>query len=249
MSFVRLDGDELAHCLRTSIPIFACFSLPFYTKSTPRSPLYSDKPPASFPFVFIHSFTLNPSALLLHIPVYSRSHVTRHTGSHTTPGRSRSRSQVARTFALASVQNISLVDRIECNYPLHQVLMLSGHLSHLRGHRSRFRRVTRPYKIIYSLQQLIRTHTDRLLFRWPCTAHNSSGRLIHTAYHSSSIIWLILVHTDSYRWPTARPNSYSQATLQADLYLTPSTLYAFTRSPVTCTTSLLQYMTSPLWRL
>ena len=97
-----------------SIPIFAYFSLPFYTKSTPRSPLYSDKPPLSFPFVFIHSFTLNPSALLLHIPVCSRSHVTRHAGSHATPGRSRGHSQVARTFTLASVLNISLVDHIAC---------------------------------------------------------------------------------------------------------------------------------------
>ena len=131
-------------------------------------------------------------------------------------------------------------------YPLHQVLMLSGHPSHLRCHRSRFRSVTRPYKVIYSSQQLLRTHTDRLLFRWPHTAHNSSGGLIHTAYHSGGLIRLILACMDSYRQPTARPNSYSQATLQADLYLTPSTLYAFTRSLVTCTTSLLPYMASPV---
>ena len=32
-------SDELPHRLRTSIPIFAYFSLPFYTKSTPHSPL------------------------------------------------------------------------------------------------------------------------------------------------------------------------------------------------------------------
>ena len=107
-------ADELAHHLRMSIPIFAYFSLPFYTKSIPRSPLYSDKPLPSFPFIFIHSFALNPSALLLHIPVCSRSHVTRHAGSHATPGQSRGHSQVARMFTLASVLNISLVDRIAC---------------------------------------------------------------------------------------------------------------------------------------
>ena len=105
---IGMPVDELPHRLRTSIPIFAYFSLPFYTKSTPRSPLYSDKPPHSFPFVFIHSFTLNPSALLLHIPVCSRSHVTR----HATPGQSRGHSQAARTFALTPVQNISLVNCI-----------------------------------------------------------------------------------------------------------------------------------------
>ena len=124
--------------------------------------------------------------------------------------------------------------------------MLSGHPSHLRCHRSRFRSVTRPYEVIYSLQQLVWTHRDRLLFRWPHTAHNSSGGLIHTAYHSGGLIRLILACTDSYRWPTARPSLYRQATLQADLYLTPSTSYASTRSPVTCTTSLLPYMALPV---
>ena len=126
------------------------------------------------------------------------------------------------------------------------LLMRSGHRSHLQGHWSRFRRVTRPYKVIYSSQQLVRPHTDRLLSRWPHTAHNSSGGLIHTAYHSGGLIQLILACTDSYRQPTALPNSYSQATLQADLYLTPSTSYAFTRSLVTCTTSLLPYMALPV---
>ena len=50
--------DELPHHLQTSIPLFAYFSIPFYTKRTPRSPLYSDKPPPSFPFYFIHIFTI-----------------------------------------------------------------------------------------------------------------------------------------------------------------------------------------------
>ena len=55
---ILADADELAHRLRASIPIFAYFSLPFHTKSTPCSPLYLDKPPPSFPFDFIHSFTI-----------------------------------------------------------------------------------------------------------------------------------------------------------------------------------------------
>ena len=138
-----------------------------------------------------------------------------------------------------------IILRVYCS--LHHVLMHSGHRSHLWGHRSRFRSVTRPYEAIYSSQQLVRTHRDRLLFRWPRTAHNSLGRLIHTAYHSGGLTRLILACRDSYRQPTARPNLYSQATLQADLYSTPSTSYAFTRSPVTCMTLLLLYMASPSW--
>jgi hypothetical protein len=188
-------------------PFSAYFSLPFYTKSTPRSPLYLDRQPPSIPFSFIHIFTTNSSVLVLHIPVCSRSQVTRHARCHATPVRSPGHHlipfQPSGPFNLLEFIISLTAGRIACiqfapsnTCAVGSPVTCTARDKHLRGHIQSRR--ARPSRLHF-----VRTHTDGL----PLV------QLVPTCYPSAA--------------------SYRQATLEADSYLTLSTYYASARSPVT----------------